>query len=195
MGGPGAIGCVHLSSAELPARAEGPENGGRGVVRGVRDPRPGRQAGRMVLHHQDADGGGSGLGREQGGWGQRVAWGLTGGIPAPAPLWGGSRLWMSVHSTHPSPRPQSPHLTLQTLTSLGGAASGALPFGFPAAGGQQSPFQPKWSAKGWESLRLARGHGWKPGTDGSREFLEGLVHGDVPAGLRPRPGRKTTLIP
>lgn len=42
----------------------------------------------MVLHHQDADGGGSGLGREQGGWGQRVAWGLTGGIPAPAPLWG-----------------------------------------------------------------------------------------------------------
>lgn len=112
-----------------------------------------------------------------------------------SPSVGGSRLWMSVRSAHPSPQPQSPHLTLQTLTSLGGAASGALPFGFPAAGGQQSPFQPKWSAKGWESLRLARGHGWKPGTDGSREFLEGSVHGDVPAGLRPRPGRKTTLIP
>lgn len=70
-GGPGAAGCVHLSSAGLPARAEGSENGGWGVVLGSEGPPV--QAGRQdVLHHQDAEGSGSGLWSEQGGWGWRV---------------------------------------------------------------------------------------------------------------------------
>lgn len=83
--GPGVAGCVHLSSVGLPARAEGSENGGRAVVLSEG---PAVQAGRQDGAALPGRGGRWEWALERTGrpGAACVAWGLTGGIPAPAPL-------------------------------------------------------------------------------------------------------------
>lgn len=125
---------------------------------GVRDPQS-RQADRMccTTRMQRAVGVGSGASREAGG--SACGLGADRRDSCASPSWGGSSLWMSVCSSHPpSPALVSPSDTPDThLTGWGGFGGPSL--GSPAADGQQSPFQPKWSAEGGESLRLAHGRG------------------------------------